>query len=238
MENPYMIKVAIVEDEQSEADILSENIIRFGKENNLEFEFNYFKNAVIFLTNYKPIYDVVFMDIEMPHLNGMEAARKFREVDDVTMLIFVTNVAHMAAHGYEVDAFDYIIKPVSYSSLTLKLKRACRKLDSVNDKKVILSSAGTRICLSANDITYVEVADHKLIYHTEDGEYNSYGTMSKAVEQLGSESFSLCNNCYLVNLRYVKKIEKYTAFVGNEELLISHPRKKAFMDALNKYIGA
>ncbi len=233
-----MIKVAIVEDEQAEAQVLSENLLRYGTENNIEFEFTYFKNAVIFLSGYKPIYDIVFMDIEMPHLNGMEAAAKFREIDDVTMLIFVTNVAHMAAHGYEVDAFDYIIKPVNYSSLSLKLGRVCRRLGSINDKKIILSSAGTRICLSANDITYVEVADHKLIYHTQEESYESYGTMKKAIEQLGNDNFSLCNNCYLVNLRYVKKIEKYTAFVGNDELMISHPRKKSFMDALNKYIGA
>ena len=83
----------------------------------------------------------------------------------------------------------------------------------------------------------MEVKDHLLVYHTEEGDFPVYGTISSLREQLEPLGFSLCNNCYLVNLKHVRKVCKLTLTVGEDELLISRPRRKAFLDALNNYIG-
>ncbi len=71
--------------------------------------------------HYRADYDIVFMDIELPGINGMEAAHRLREIDQQVILIFVTNMAQFAVKGYEVDALDYIIKPAQYGPLSIKL---------------------------------------------------------------------------------------------------------------------
>ncbi len=232
-----MYKIAMVEDEEYAAAVLSDMLLRYGKEAGVSFEISHFQNAITFLTNYSPVFDIVFMDIELPYLNGMEAAKKLREQDTDTMLVFVTNVAQMAAKGYEVSAFDFVVKPLSYPALRMKLDRICSTLARRSYKRVTILSEGCKICIAARDILYVEVSDHTLIYHTEEGNFPAYGSMSKAKEQLEGEDFFMCNSCYLVNLRYVRRIQKYSVLVGGDELQISHPRKKAFLQALNAYIG-
>ena len=131
-----MWKIAIVEDEPKEAKRLEANLLRFAEENGETFELSHFSNAILFLTNYRPLYDLVFMDIEMPGLNGMEAAFRLRETDPVVKLIFVTNMAHYAAKGYEVAAFRFLIKPVSYQSLSLSMKPALLQLKSEKKSKI------------------------------------------------------------------------------------------------------
>ena len=240
MSNPSKVtlcRVAIVEDDERDMEQLKIMLQQYAEEKALEIVVDTYPNAVIFLTNYKPRYDMVFMDIEMPHINGIEGAERLRQIDTETLLIFTTNLGHMAVMGYEVDAFDFVVKPLHYDSLRLKLNRALNRLALKQEKKVVLSSGGTKVCLNTASIYYVEVANHQLIYHTEDGDYPSYGTMTKIREQLEPQGFCLCNNCYLVNLRHVRLVQDYMVRVGKSELQISHPRKKAFLEALNNYIG-
>lgn len=83
-----------------------------------------------FVSDYCRVYDVVFMDIEMPFLDGMHAARKLRELDPSVMLVFVTRLASYALAGYEVDAAGYIVKPVEYPSLSRRLDKAVRAMQT------------------------------------------------------------------------------------------------------------
>ena len=226
-----MIRVAIVEDEEKAAAHLE------SLENDCAIDVSKFSNAVSFLTNYSADFDLIFMDIEMPHLNGLDAAAKLRETDKTTLLIFATNLGHMAVRGYEVEAFDFVVKPVQYDALRLKLKRAFAKLAQMRGNDISFTSEGARIRLPSAEVKYIEVRDHQLIYHTAEGDYQVYGTMSALKEQLEPMGFFLCNNCYLVNLKHVRKVQNFTVTVGGDELQISRPRKKAFLEALNNYIG-
>ena len=87
------------------------------------------------------------------------------------------------------------------------------------------------------DIYYVEVNNHSLIYHTANGNIISSGTLKQALNELGKYHFAQCNNCYLVNLAYVMEVNGYEVMVKGENLLISHPRKKAFLQELSRYLG-
>src|SRR5699024_1579554 len=100
----------------------------YAEEKGLNIVIDTYQNAVVFLTNYQARFDVIFMDIEMPYINGMEGACKLREIDKATLLIFTTNLGHMAVKGYEVEAFDFVVKPLHYESLRLKLNRAVARL--------------------------------------------------------------------------------------------------------------
>ena len=232
-----MLRIAIVDDEKAAVDTLDGMISRYAKETGVAMETVRFSNAVAFLTNYQANYDIVFMDIEMPHLSGMEGAERMRQLDHTTLLIFATNLGHMAAMGYSVDAFDFVVKPFSYETLCGKLRRALERLEKNKVHNVSFSSEGARFNMPHSEIRYLEIIDHQLIFHTDSGNYPVYGTMAKMREQLEPLGFCLCNNCYLVNLRFVRRVEKYMVTVGNDVLQISRPRKKAFLQALNDYLG-
>ena len=112
MREEEMVNIAVVEDNEREREILTEYLKRFSP----QFAIEVFSSAVIFLTDYTPKYDIVFMDIDMPCLDGMSAAAKMRKLDDRTCLIFVTNLAKYAIKGYEVQAFDFMVKPLTYAN--------------------------------------------------------------------------------------------------------------------------
>lgn len=231
-----MIKVAIVEDEEKEADLLRSFLAQYGKKYNETFHVVHYGNAIEFLTGYRSVYDVVFMDIELPLMNGMEACFKLRELDQKINIIFVTNMAQYAVKGYEVQAFYYIVKPISYYNLESCLSRVIKqiRLNGEDEIRLNLQKGVVRIRLSR--LLYIEVAGHHLIWHTQDGNYESSGAL-KAIESKLPPSFSRCNNCYLVNLRHVTGVNGYEAQVGGETLAISHPRRKPFMRDLNEYLG-
>ena len=231
-----MYKIAIVEDEIAARDKLVGYIGRFGTENDVQFDVASFGSALPFLSDYKSVYDIVFMDIELPTVNGMEAARRLREIDKSVTLIFVTNMAQYAVSGYEVDALSFIVKPVSYTNFALKLNRAIGRIRSEHTPFVVIKGKNNIKRIRAEDIRYVEVANHSLVWHTDDGVEQSTGSLKSVAEQLGS-SFALCNQCYLVNLRFCTEVSGYTVKVGGDLLQISRPKRSAFIKALNLYLN-
>ena len=230
-----MFKVAIVENEQPAIDQLEAHLNRYAKENEQSFKIETFKDGKDFLENYKPV-DVVFMDVDMPEMNGFKAAKKLRQIDVNVILVFVTNLSRYAIKGYEYDAMDYILKPLEYASFALKLNRivtACER-NQIN-RTVWLQTSSNGVSVEISSILYVEIIKHKIIYHTKEGDYVGYGTMKKVEEVLTDDCFVRCNSCYLVNLQHVKAIEGFNVVVGEDSLTISHSRKKCFIEALHKY---
>ncbi len=107
-----MIRVAIVEDNLTEAKNLDAVLQRYGKAHDIQFQSTHFENAIQFLDQYQPKYELIFMDIDMPYLNGVEATKKLRQIDDKVVLMFVTALAQYTLQGYGVVAVDLLIKPV------------------------------------------------------------------------------------------------------------------------------
>ena len=229
--------VAIVEDSPAEAELLRSYFARFTKEHGVEFTLTCFASGEEFLNKYRPAYDLVLMDIGLPGHNSVETAAALRERDRSVTLIFVTNMAQFAVKGYEVDAFDFVVKPVGYSNFALKLQRALNKLDTRRDTEVLVTLSDSMVRLAASQIKYIEISGHRMVYHTTDGELYAYGNLKEVEASLGGGMFARCNNCYLVNLNYVRAVQGHTVTVGSDELQISRPRRKAFIQALNDYLG-
>ena len=217
-----MINVAIVEDEDCAANNLSEYLNTFGRQNNTEIKAERFRDAISLLTGYSGKFDIVFMDIELPEMNGMDAAKKLREIDMSVTLVFVTNMAQYAVKGYEVGAVDYIVKPVSYYDFSLKLRRIVNYIQSHGDAKLALPSKEGMVCIPLSRLKYVEVRKHTVMFHTEDGEFPVYGTLKKAEDMIranaGGGLFVKCNSCYFVNLRFVTAVRDSFVIVGDEQL--------------------
>lgn len=122
------VRVAVVEDDEKAAATLKQYLTRYGEENQISFKIGMYSNAISILEQYSANYDIIFMDIRMPYLNGMDAAHRLRVLDSTVALIFVTSLTQYAVSGYEVDAMDYIIKPVNYYDFALKLSRVLKRI--------------------------------------------------------------------------------------------------------------
>lgn len=232
-----MLKIAAVEDQKLAAEQLHSFLDRFSQERGERFEVALFEDAIGFLDRYRPVYGLVFMDIGLPFMNGMEAARRLRELDSQIVLIFVTNMAQFAVKGYEVNALDYIVKPVKYSDFERKLARVVSRKKSTGDAIVVTQQSGIRRVL-LSEIRCIEVQGHKLLFHMEDGVLPGSGTLLETEEKLKSKGFLRCNKCYLVNTLHIATVEGYTLVMsGGDELQISRPRKKNFMSELAESMG-
>ncbi len=233
-----MINIAIVEDSKADAAKLCEYIKSAVVDHAEECGIAVFDNALKFLDGYCGSYEIVFMDIELPGIDGMKAAERLREIDSDVILIFVTNMAQYAVNGYAVDAMDFMVKPVSYDNLKLKLARAINRISSHAEKKLVIPGKNGAAVVIVPQIRYVEVANHKIIIHCADGnDVTTTGSLNKIEEKLTGFAFSRCNNCYLVNLNYVTGVDDFTVYLGNEALAISRSRKKPFLKDIADALG-
>lgn len=231
-----MIKIAIVEDDESVAKELETLVKQFMRETKQRSNVSLFPSAESFLFTDVAQFDLVFMDIHLPKMDGMDAAKKLKELAPHTLMIFVTSLAQYALDGYGVGAFDFIVKPVSYYNLEIKLQRAMKAIKQTEDEKIVIHNKTQTNVVLISDIYYVEIMLHKVVYYTKDGEYTTTGTMKKIVEELSDYPFAICNQSYLVNLKYVSKIESYTVTVAGTELAISRNKRNELKRALNEYL--
>ena len=232
-----MRNIAIVEDDDKEAGLLEEQLRRYEKETGAEYRVVRFSDAIALLTGYSADYDIVLMDIEMPDLDGMTAAKKLREVDPEVILVFVTNMAQYAVEGYEVSAMDFMVKPVRYDNLKLKLERAEKKLEGKGEDRFLVRGKNGPVVICVPDIRYVEVTDHMLTFYTNEGAIKVTGSLKEIEKRLEGRDFSRANSCYLVNLKYVTGASDGMVTVGGVRLSISRARRKSFMSDLADYLG-
>lgn len=232
-----MYQIAIVEDEREFSELLEKYLIQYGKENEIEFQISVFFDGAEILENYQPKYDVILLDIEMPKVNGMEAAERIREMDEDVVLMFITNMASYAIHGYSVGALDFVMKPMNYYTFSMKMTRALKRVEKKALKPIVLNLADGIKKIEAKQIYFVEVQNRMLHYHTELGEFVLRGTLQSAEAMLSSYPFVKCNHWYIVNLMHVSEVKKNIAVVGGHELEISRRNKATFLKALTEYIG-
>lgn len=232
-----MIKIAIVEDDKHMSDDLQKNILLYFNEKGKNSSVLTFSSAESFLSSNMSQYDLILMDVQLPGMNGIDALKKFREIAPHTLVIIVTSVAQYAINGYSVRAFDFILKPVTYYDLVLKLNRAIPLIENKGDNKIVVANKTQTNVIKVSDIYYVEIYGHTVVYHTSNGTITSTGTMKKVQELLKEHSFALCNQCYFVNLGYVTSVQGYTVTVAGNELAISRQRRSEFMGALNEFFA-
>lgn len=234
-----MIKIAIVEDEIKEQENLLACLKELQQQEMVSLETQTFSNASSFLEAYRHNFDIVFFDIEMDGLNGMDAAKELRQLDKSVIIIFVTNLAQMAVKGYEVEALDFIVKPIEKATFLLKMKRVLNRTSSKLEESLnIQEKDGDFKVIHTKDIYYVETSGHYVIYHTSDGDVMEYNTLKAVEKKIHQDKiFVRCNRCYLVNLQYLDGVKKENAIIHGTPLLISRPQRKQFLEDVSAFLG-
>ena len=232
-----MFKIAIVEDQEETRESLNRFVRQYAQEQGLQVEISLITDGAEIAEHYTPGFDIIFMDVEMPRLDGFGAAEAIRAVDADVVLVFVTNMAQYAIRGYEVDALDFVLKPVSYYQFSTKLERALQRIQRRRGGQVALQVSGGVQLLDTDDILYLETRDRLLHYHTATDTWSVRGSLLKAEKDLAAYHFARCNQCYLVNLRHVRGVQDDLVQVGEERLEISRRQRTAFLAALAAYVG-
>lgn len=227
----------MVEDEAAVREQLQGYIQRYTRQYGTEFAVTEFTDGVEILDEYRPVYDIVLLDVEMKHLDGMETAQRIRELDKDVVLIFITNMAQYAIKGYAVGALDYVLKPVPYFAFSQQLQKAEEKLRRRARHYLAVPVEGGLRRLDTAQIYYMESEGHRVHFYTEEGEFSAPGALKTFEEKLAGLPFARCNSGYLVNLAQVKGVQQGVAQVGPYELQVSRPKRKSFLAALADYIG-
>jgi len=231
------IRVAVVEDNPMDRETLKQYLHRYERERGVFVDAVAFSDGEDLVTDYAADFDLILMDIEMAFMNGMETARRVRALDAEVPIVFVTNAPQYAIEGYKVRAMDYILKPLAWPSFSESLDRVFLSRREKARQYLTIALRDGRIRLEADDICYVEVQDHQLIYNTRGGRYVTKSTIREAEAQLSLPQFFRCNRCYIVNLKHVEAYKGYDVKVNGDVIQVSRRQRKSFLDALNAYMN-
>lgn len=234
-----MIRIAIVEDDDNDAALLTRLLGEYADARAQNFSVARYADPQRFFDDCDSEPDIVFFDICMPGLSGMDAARKLRERHSKVIIVFVTNMVQYAVEGYSVQASDFIVKPANAASVSRVMDRVTVLADNNSDKTISVKDAvsGSISMLRVGDIYYVEVSLHRLTWHTSAGNIADWGTLDSVQGKLPTKVFSRCHVSYLVNLEHVKEVKKDQVTVGNDTLPVSRSQKKKFYADLATYLG-
>lgn len=231
-----MVRVALVDDDESYRLQVKEFLETFAKESGEEFEITAFSSGMDFITDYKPVFDIAFLDIEMPLIDGMTVARKLRLMDTDISLIFITKMPKYAVEGYDVGAVGFMVKPIKYCDFVDKIKKAIKLREQKKENSVVLKCDGVLLKMPVSQIYYVEKSKNYVIYNTAQGQLRLRGTLEGVEKELAGFGFSLCNSGCLVNLRFVSKVTATDVVINGVNLPLAFRRAKQFKQDMLKYL--
>ena len=231
-----MLLVSIIDPSKEDVTHLSTLIERYFRRSGTAYVQRVYQSGMEFVRSAENS-DIVFLETNLEKLDGLETARIIRKLGNEAQLIFIARGAEMAIHGYSVDALDYLLKPVEPAAVERALDKAVRRLSSRSCAYLALKLPNGTASISTNDITYVEVFDHNLVYHTTGGDYTVRGRLGDVYEQLDHDYFLACNRSFIVNLRYVTEICTDHVILNGTKISVSKSHRKeiqsrfsAFMD--------
>lgn len=183
-------------------------------------------------------YDIVFLDVYMKQLTGMELAKYLRELDQKTIIIFTTSSTDFAIEAYNVRAFHYLLKPLSKVALQEILRSAINhKLE--REACYYLFPTGEGVAkVNLNSILYVECSGRKTLVVTEEKKIPCTYSINMMEEKLDELGFARCHRSFIVNMRYVKNFKHGIVLLENEEeILMSKYKQKEVKEKVADYLG-
>lgn len=182
-------------------------------------------------------FDILFLDIKMPGLDGMELARLLRRREETCLLIFVTAVSEYVFEAYEVEAFAYLVKPVTDEQLTKVITRGVEKLRRESTESLLVSARRLVRKIPLKDIVYMEARGRLLIIHTPQDVIETYEQIGQMEKRLECKNFFRCHKGYLVNLKYVDTYDKTEIYLETKDtVLLAKRRYGDFTRALMHYL--
>ena len=237
MESMRLIRIAILDDEISEQERTVELLKQFSNDHKLDIEYIVESDPHKFIEADLSKFDLALLDIIMPgDINGFDVSKKIRETNDKIAIMFLTKTLNYAINGYEVKAFDYLLKPITKDDFFLKMTMFLKTLQSNGNKELIIKTKEAIVKLEEKDIVYIDIYEHYLNIHTVDKIHVARGNIRDISKHLSS-LFSRCSNYCIINFSYLNSIRKDDAILKNgEEKKITGKYKKQFLKDFSHYL--
>ena len=204
---------------------------------NIDYDIDTFEDGRILCEAFsKEPYDLVFLDIEMPAVDGITLAKKIRSKSENVFIVFLTSHIEYALEGYEVNALRYLTKPVDTDKLREVLKYVLDKQGS-NSHQIIIKEDGEDILIDINDVIYMESMNQNVRIVTSRGEHIIRYNIGDFEEELKDDGFFRIHRGYLISLSKVKKLAKNDVVMdGDVTLPVSRSNVKPLKDAFYSYV--
>ncbi len=233
-----MLHIAICDDEKDFVTHLTKLLKQYACEADEEIKVSAFYDGMELIDGYDTTIDLIFLDIQMKMVDGLRTAERIRQMDEKVGIIFLTTLTQCALEGYKYQAANYIIKPMKYVRLKAELDQ-WRKRNQRHDRPaIVVANDFGKYKIFLNTLQYVETFNRNLLLHTEQENIICYRSMKDLEQELAAHGFVRCHTSYIVNLFFVKGVNKLEiTLVTGETIPISQPRRKQFMEQLAEYWG-
>lgn len=231
-----MITVAVCDDEKYLMDQIRKLVSEFFRGKNTEASVVCFSNGEDLLKYDKSI-DILFLDIQMNGMDGMEAAKELRSRNFGGYIIFITILKEMVFQSFEVQAYDYLVKPIEEKKFKRTMERLFASMKNVNEEKLLVQKGYERSIISFDDIVFCEIIDRKVYLHLASADVVDFYDRIENLEARLDSRFFRCHRSYLINLKYLKSYKNGVAYMENgKEIPISRLRGKAFSEVVLQYM--
>lgn len=234
-----MYRVLSIEDTPEEESALRLAVNRYGSEHGIDFSITWLRSAIEDSVE-RHHFDIIFLDIDLPGISGMDAASFLRKHDQSVPLVFVTNLSQYAIDGYRVDALGYVIKPIDYGLFSLVMAKVIRVLGRENNRSIVISARSESTRIPISELVHIEVRNHDITYHLLDSsrDMTVRGSISSVVEALGDAPFVRVSNSDLVNMAHIRRVTKDGVEVQTgETVFFSRGRKRDAKEQISDYLG-
>ena len=233
-----MIHIAICDDEKNFVAHLQELLNQYTTETGEEIKVSIYYDGLELIEKYDTTIDLIFLDIQMKHVNGLKTAERIRQIDTKVGIIFLTTLTQYGLEGYKYQATNYIIKPIKYVRLKAELDKFLERHRQVDSPSYIVINDTGKYKIFLNTLRYVETFNRNLLFHTEQENILCYKKMKEVEQELKDKGFARCHTSYIVNLFFVKGVRKLEIeLITGEIIPISQPKRKEFMERLTEYWG-
>ncbi|SCI04107.1 Accessory gene regulator protein A [uncultured Clostridium sp.] len=233
-----MVKIGVCDDISLQRNFTVEMIKRYLNSRNIEFSIYEFSSGEDLIENYPDGLDILFLDILMDDITGMDASKKIREFDDNVEILFVTSTVDYVHEGYEVRAYRYIMKPISYETIEKHLKECVDNIIKRKNNHIIITTKNNLVKVDLDSILYIETCKRELIIHEKDKSHRVKMSMKNMEKILNGKNFFRCHTSFIVNLMKVDSLNKNTIYIQDKEVPISKYAIKEFKVSLANCLGA
>lgn len=234
-----MITVGICDDDATaRADIRKLCELQAYRED-VEVRFLEFSCAESLLIDYPDSLDIVFLDVIMGEMSGVEASHEVRRHDTNVMLVFMSNYAQYALDGYAVRAYRYLLKPVNPYQFGIEMEGVFHSLDEEKEARFVVRNDEGLFAIIPKDTRYIETMGGKNIrFKILDSEVTCRGTLKQWEGKLASHGFFRCHNAVLVNLAFIESVlaNGTVVLLNGEKLPVSRHRRKDLMESLSAFV--
>lgn len=230
------VQIGICDDRLDDIRILSEALYAYD----VTFQITAYSEGQSLLEDCferKILFDIIFLDIYMPDLNGIDTAKKIRSVMKDVKIVFVSSSNEHYPEAYDLFAFNYILKPINIEKLNRVLEQALSDISGERLQQISFSHKGSMHRIYCRDILYIESRDKLILFNSIDGTTKQcYAKIDDILNQLPDESFIRCHQSFVVNIYHVTEMSENSFRVGSSNISISKKYLKASKDKYFKYL--